>query len=472
MNFSIIENTLMGEPPRQPAQRLELFEIIEKTAELLESNRPLYEKAASEIIALLAPLLQEENRQIVGLKSRVKSKNSLKEKIIRRELYKQFTDPKRILVSISDVLGILAECRFTSDEVKVYTRLKENFFLMTEDGLFYDPAIPNLYLWLNIPQPQMQKNGYEVFRVDGIYVKDAKQIRFELQIKSMVNSFWSEIEHEIIYKNNYYLPDNEFIRSTLDTLKTNLDGIDNMLMLLASRLAPKNEDHHMFTDLGYGNFIAMLISDLYMKKMADSLGFTIDFRKTCQVLGFYIARKNVDTSPEEMRNIFFRLSNKFIAVRENKTNFEEQILFEREFCACNLFSQILGKKMQELANSDYEWHVFFKMLFEMEAGNCIEDLELFVNVLYKAYSNQTLYEPIYRRLAPETADQIREEILTFTAEILAEDGKIQILYQEYLSKMMDAIQWVAAYIGEDGRNVHQLQERREEFREQFMAMLR
>jgi len=60
----------------------------------------------------------------------------------------------------------------------------------------------------------------------------------------------------------------------------------------------------------------------------------------------------------------------------------------------NLFSQTLGKKLQELANTDYEWHVFFKMLFEIEAGNCIEDLELFVNVLYKAYSNTALYEPI------------------------------------------------------------------------------
>ena len=462
----------INEPVQQSAQRLALFEIIEQTADLLEDNRQLMEKAATEIIGLLKPLLHEESKQIVGLKFRVKSKNSLKEKIIRRELYKQYTDPKRILDNISDVLGILAECRFTSDEVKVYTRLKENFFLMTEDGLFYDPAIPNLYLWLNMPQPQMQKNGYEVFRLDGVYVKEAKQIRFELQIKSMVNSFWSEIEHEIIYKNNSYLPDNEFIRSTLDTLKTNLDGIDNMLTHLASKITPKNESHHMFTDLGYGNFIAMLISDLYMKKMSDSLGFTIDFRKTCQVLGFYVARKNLDATPEEMRNVFFRLSNKFIAVRESRTNFEEQILFERAFQAQNLFSQTLGKKLQELANTDYEWHVFFKMLFEIEAGNCIEDLELFVNVLYKAYSNTALYEPIYRRLDPMKADLVRDEILTLTAEILAEDGNIQILYQEYLSKMMDAIQWVAAYIGEDGSNVDQLQSRREEFREQFMTMLR
>jgi len=39
-----------------------------------------------------------------------------------------------------------------------------------------------------------------------------------------------------------------------------------------------------------------------------------------------------------------------------------------------------------------------------------------------------------RRLDPMKADLVRDEILTLTAEILAEDGNIQILYQEYLSK--------------------------------------
>jgi len=102
----------INEPVQQSVQRLALFEIIEQTADLLEDNRQLMEKAATEIISLLKPLLHEESKQIVGLKFRVKSKNSLKEKIIRRELYKQYTDPKRILDNISDVLGILAECRF------------------------------------------------------------------------------------------------------------------------------------------------------------------------------------------------------------------------------------------------------------------------------------------------------------------------------------------------------------------------
>lgn len=451
--------------------RLELFQVIEEAARLLDANRGCYEGAAHEIIDLLTPVLREENNQIIDFKYRIKSKPSLKEKIIRRELYKQFKKPETILGSIPDVLGIMAECRFTADEVKLFTRLKENFFLTTEDGLFYDPALPNLFFWLGMPQPQMQKNGFEAYRIDGLYLKDHQRIRFELQIKSMVNSFWSEVEHELIYKNNRYLPDDQFVRSALGTLKNNLNGIDGMLQLLTERIAPKKEHRHMFADLGYGNFLARMISDVYMKKMADSLGFTVDFRKTCEVLGFYVARKSSAATQEELQGMLFRLSDKFIKARSKETNFEEKIVFERGFQADNQFSMILGRQLYQLANTDYEWHVFFKMLFEIEDGSRIEDLELFVYVLYKAYSAPELYEPIYRRLDKEMADMIRDDILILTAEVLAEYGKIQMIYQETLSHMMDAIQWVASYIGEDGTR-ESIQAKKDTISQQFRQMLK
>ena len=307
--------------------------------------------------------------------------------------------------------------------------------------------------------------------MDGLYLKDRRRIRFELQIKSMINSFWSEVEHELVYKNNSYLPDDEFVRNALDTLKNNLNGIDAMLQLLTERITPKKEPRHIFADLGYGNFLARMISNMYMKKMADSLGFTVDFRKTCEVLGFYVARKSSDATQEELQHMLFRISDKFLKAKNKMTNFEEKIVFERNFQADNQFSMLLGRQLYQLANTDYEWHVFFKMLFEIEDGSCIEDLELFVYVLYKAYSAPELYEPIYRRLDKEMADMIRDDILVITAEVLVEYGKIQMIYQETLNHLMDAIQWVASYIGEDGTR-ESIQAKKDTISRQFRQMLK
>ena len=183
--------------------KLDMFVVVEETADLLDKNRRLYEEASHDIVTLFHEALKEsEETSVIDFKHRVKSRNSLKEKIIRRELYKQSSNPAAILANISDVIGVMAECKFNDDEVKLYTRLREDFFLITEDELFYDPAIPNLFLYLGDPQPQVLKNGQEAYKIDGIYMKEGKKFRFELQIRSMVNAFWSEIEHELIYKNN------------------------------------------------------------------------------------------------------------------------------------------------------------------------------------------------------------------------------------------------------------------------------
>ena len=58
----------------------------------------------------------------------------------------------------------------------------------------------DLCLNLAMPQPQLQRNGFTIYRIDGYYLFNGRKVNFELQIKSMVHSFWSEIEHQVVYK--------------------------------------------------------------------------------------------------------------------------------------------------------------------------------------------------------------------------------------------------------------------------------
>ena len=84
-------------------------------------------------------------------------------------------------------------------------RIKK-LFNMTDDGkFFYSKANKNILLYMFDRQPLRQKNGFEIYKIDGEYTFLNRKIKFELQIKSLVNVFWSEIEHKIIYKNSTYL---------------------------------------------------------------------------------------------------------------------------------------------------------------------------------------------------------------------------------------------------------------------------
>lgn len=51
-----------------------------------------------------------------------------------------------------------------------------------------------------------KKNGFEIYRIDGVYEYNDQLFNFELQIKSLVNVFWGEIEHKIIYKKTIIIP--------------------------------------------------------------------------------------------------------------------------------------------------------------------------------------------------------------------------------------------------------------------------
>ena len=62
--------------------------------------------------------------------------------------------------------------------------------------------MPQIKLNLASKQPQKQKNGFDIYKIDGRYELGGYPVRFELQIKALVNSFWGEVEHKIIYKNN------------------------------------------------------------------------------------------------------------------------------------------------------------------------------------------------------------------------------------------------------------------------------
>ncbi|MEG0470589.1 MAG: RelA/spoT family protein, partial [Longicatena sp.] len=66
--------------------RLKVFDTIDETLQLLEQNNTLYHTAENDIEDYLMDLLEQQD-MIVDINSRVKSKESLREKIIRNRFY-------------------------------------------------------------------------------------------------------------------------------------------------------------------------------------------------------------------------------------------------------------------------------------------------------------------------------------------------------------------------------------------------
>ena len=78
---------------------------------------------------------------------------------------------RQILDSLSDLVGFIIECRFIEDEFNVLKVLRDKLnCLHEEDGYYYNEVNPSFFLDVASRQPQIQKNGFAIYRIDGYYL--------------------------------------------------------------------------------------------------------------------------------------------------------------------------------------------------------------------------------------------------------------------------------------------------------------
>ena len=107
--------------------RLNLFELIDDTLELLEENQQFYKNALMYVSSSFKMIFSEYKDSMITVNSRIKTPASLREKIIRNKYYRTCSSGQEILDGLSDLLGVMVECRFISDEERFWEVLKDRF---------------------------------------------------------------------------------------------------------------------------------------------------------------------------------------------------------------------------------------------------------------------------------------------------------------------------------------------------------
>lgn len=263
---------------------LELFDFIEDTLSYFERKNPSYVYAQGRILETYSQLYPSENTAVIHLHTRIKSKDSLKEKMIRNHFYLDYKTPQEAIDNLHDLVGITVECRFIRNEHELYRSLF-SYFERQKTGYAVCKANENLFLDLSQPQPQLQRNGFTIYRLDGYYLFNEEKINYELQIKSLVHNFWSNIEHEVVYKNPDFVMYDQFNKEMLGAIRDNLDVVDRQLEIMYKEISNQSHQAQIGMDeKGFKTFVARSINELVNRKMKDSLGFATDLRSVLQFL--------------------------------------------------------------------------------------------------------------------------------------------------------------------------------------------
>lgn len=415
--------------------RLEIFDFIDDTIVLVDEMRDLLEEGNRELEYFFKDKFLDLDN-ILNISSRVKSSMSLKEKIFRNNFYLKYDSPEELVKSLSDLIGVRIECRFIEDEEEVYGKLFEIFDKPEEDGYYYNEGKPNILLKLGEKQPQLQKNGFGIYKIDGKYIKDNRVLKFELQIKSLVNVFWGEVEHKVLYKNYKYLLTEELFKDVMYSLKENLSMVDRQLMILFNHLKDMDEPNIDKRREQLESILSKLIYEIYSEKTKEEFGFVVDYRKSCDVIVSYVLRKNGSKEPQSYDEVFLAVLERLYRIKENEIYLDRHIEFERPIEYEDGFCKKIGEAILEIINKDFKWNLFFKIIFQLERGSNAEEFEGFLIFLRNRFHNNLkLNQGLNTKFSQEERKEIIEYIMNLVADSFINNREIEFINDDNIDCM-------------------------------------
>lgn len=183
---------LKEEKLSEEARKLLSSKEIQKEVDKMEETTMIYRSALREISTKLNVLddefrVRRKRNPIEYMKSRVKSVDSIMEKLKRRGFEVGVESAKE---NLNDIAGIRVICSFVSDIYEIAELLKgqSDVTIIEEKDYIKSPksnGYRSLHMVLQIP----------IFLSDHV-----ENVRVEVQIRTIAMDFWASLEHKLYYK--------------------------------------------------------------------------------------------------------------------------------------------------------------------------------------------------------------------------------------------------------------------------------
>lgn len=364
--------------------KLELFKYIDDVLDLFEYHRQELVSINKEVRYYFSDVLKDDERAL-NLSTRIKTPQSLREKLIRRNYYIKYPTPFEGFKKVPDLIGLRIECRFIKDEKEIYQKIIDEFRIYCGKGYYASNINKNIRLNLEDIQPQVLNNGFKIYKLDGLYKNSKTSYSFELQIKSLVNLFWGEIDHKILYKNYNYMIVEDFFRDIMHSIIDNLFMVDKQLMILYDHVTNSDASGKDPAEKQLKVLLSKIIHDVFINKIYGELGFVFNIKVSTDIIVEFIfmkLKKNKDNSYGED---FISLINRINEISTLDMNLEEYINVDEKPKFYDSFTRNIGNLILASLNKDFEWNIFFKIIttIDKESDNQIfEDFIHFVRYQY------------------------------------------------------------------------------------------
>lgn len=165
--------------------------------------------------------LQHDRLPITTIKTRIKSLESIFEKLERRNLPKTV---ESIEENLYDIAGVRVLCPFESD---IYMLAQS--FLMQDDITLVEKKD-----YMSAPKENGYRSLHLIVSVPIFLELEKKSMKVEVQIRTIAMDCWAELEHQLRYKKEHLFTDD--MAYELKTCANLTDEIDKMMEDLKQKI--------------------------------------------------------------------------------------------------------------------------------------------------------------------------------------------------------------------------------------------
>ncbi|WNK59560.1 hypothetical protein RM151_08065 [Pantoea agglomerans] len=221
-----------------------------------DKNKRKYESFAKSLRSLISSLLLAEKINTHSVSFRIKERDSLEGKINSKGTYSCIDD-------ITDIVGLRVITHF-ADEVDAIAKLIEREFIIDEENTIDKRKAlePDRFGYLSlhyiISISDKRKDLFEYSLYDGL--------KAEVQIRSILQHTWAEIEHDIGYKSSKDVP--RFIKRQFSRLAGLLELADEEFISIRESLSDytKEVNNNMLADMHNSLTIDKITLREFLKK--------------------------------------------------------------------------------------------------------------------------------------------------------------------------------------------------------------
>lgn len=155
-----------------------------------------YQAFSKMLASLISSLMLAEGIKIHSVTNRVKSRESLEKKINNKDKYNKIDE-------ITDIVGLRVITHFSDEVDKVARLIEQEFTVDKENTIDKRTSLePEKFGYLSLHYVILLSTP----RLELFEYKSYEGIKAEIQIRSILQHTWAEIEHDIGYKSSIEVP--------------------------------------------------------------------------------------------------------------------------------------------------------------------------------------------------------------------------------------------------------------------------